>query len=79
RRTFCSPNAAASRAAARAAPDPQSRAALFARARQQIAAAAVFIPFGTPVRWSLAAGDVPGFAPNPAAFHSIPPLARRPD
>lgn len=79
RRTICSPEADAGLAAARAAPDPASRAALLAQAARQVAAAGVFIPFGTPVRWSLVAGDVPGFAPDPAGFHPLAPLARRPE
>lgn len=78
-RTICSADADASLAAARATPDPAARAGLIARAAQQLAAADVFIPFGTPVRWSLVAGDVPGFAPDPAAVHPLPPLARRPE
>ena len=76
RRTICAAAADASVAAARAEPDPAARAALLGQAARQLAAATVFIPFGAPVRWSLVAGEVPGFAPDPAGIHPLPPLAR---
>ena len=38
----------------------------------------LFMPLGAPVRWSLARGQVAGFAPNPYAFHPLPPLAITP-
>ena len=41
-------------------------------------AANTFIPFGTPIRWSLVSGDVTGFAPNIWGTHPLMPLAMRP-
>jgi peptide/nickel transport system substrate-binding protein/oligopeptide transport system substrate-binding protein len=40
-------------------------------------AANLFIPLGTPLRWSLAAPDTAGFAVNRAGLHALLPLALR--
>jgi oligopeptide transport system substrate-binding protein len=55
--------------------DPASRATLFAQAEAELLRANVYIPFGSPVRFSLVRGNVDGFVANPWAFHPLPPLA----
>ena len=55
--------------------DPVSRATVFAQAESELLRANVFIPFGSPVRFSLVRGNVEGFVANPWAFHPLPPLA----
>ncbi|GGD62925.1 ABC transporter substrate-binding protein [Erythrobacter arachoides] len=56
-------------------PDPVIRASLMAQAEAELTLANVFIPIGSPLRWSLVRGRVGGFTPNPYAFHPLPPLA----
>jgi len=56
--------------------DLATRATLLAEAEAQLAAANIYIPLGSPLRWSLVRGDVDGFAPNPWAFHPLPPMAQ---
>ena len=77
KRGLCDAGADALAAAARAEPDPAKRAELLAQAVARLEAAHVFIPLGTPVRWSLVRDTVQGFAPNPTGFHPLMPLARR--
>ena len=60
---------------ANAQAEPASRAALFAQAEAELLRANVYIPFGSPVRFSLVRGNVDGFIANPWAFHPLPPLA----
>lgn len=79
RRSLCSPAADAQLAAARNAGDPRARTALVGSAATTLAAAQVYLPMGMPIRWSLVRPDQPGFAPNPAAFHPLPPMALRSD
>jgi ABC-type transport system substrate-binding protein len=55
--------------------DPTAKAALLAQAEAELTLANVFIPFGSPLRFSLVRGDVDGFAPNAWAFHPLPALA----
>lgn len=57
------------------APDLQARAEALARAEAALTLDNVFIPFGSPLRFSLVRGNVDGFAPNAWAFHPLPPLA----
>jgi len=77
RRGLCSPATDARLAEALAEGAPQKRAALLAEAEAELTSANVFLPLGEPVRWSLVRGALPGFAPNSAGFHPLPPLARR--
>ena len=46
-----------------------------ATAEAELTLANVYIPFGSPLRFSLVRGDVEGFAGNPWAFHPLPALA----
>jgi ABC-type transport system substrate-binding protein len=55
--------------------DPVARATAFAEAESALTLANVYIPFGSPLRFSLVRGDVDGFAANAWAFHPLPPLA----
>jgi ABC-type transport system substrate-binding protein len=55
--------------------NPAERAKLLAQAETTLTLANVYIPFGTPLRWSLVRSKVTGFAPNQWAFHPLPPLA----
>lgn len=74
----CSAAADASYAAARALADPVARAEGLAKAEAQLMAANLFVPLGTPLRWSLATPDTAGFAVNRAGLHALLPLAMRP-
>lgn len=55
--------------------DPVARATAMAEAESALTLANVYIPFGSPLRFSLVRGDVDGFAANAWAFHPLPPLA----
>jgi len=75
RRGLCSEDADARVAEAAGAPTPQDRAALLSEAEAELTAANVYIPFGTPIRWSLVRGSVDGFEPNGWGWHPLMPLA----
>lgn len=70
----CSEEADKAFAAARSATDPALRARMIAEAEQRLAAIAPFIPIAQPLRWSLAAPDLPGFRLNARAVHPLAPL-----
>ncbi len=55
--------------------DPVARATLIAEAESALTLSNIYIPFGSPLRFSLVRGDVDGFAGNAWAFHPLPPLA----
>ena len=55
--------------------DPNAKATLLAQAEAELTLANVYIPFGSPLRFSLVRGDVEGFAANPWAFHPLPAFA----
>lgn len=77
-RGLCVPEADARVAEAVSALDPMARAALFAEAEAELAAANVYIPIGAPIRWSLLRGGVEGFEENRWSIHPLFPLALRP-
>jgi ABC-type transport system substrate-binding protein len=58
--------------------DPQARTAKLVEAETAITLDNVYIPFGSPLRFSLVRSTVQGFAPNQRAFHPLPPLATIP-
>jgi oligopeptide transport system substrate-binding protein len=58
--------------------DVAARDALLQRAVAELTAANVFIPFGSPLRFSLVRSGVAGFAANAWAFHPLPALATIP-
>lgn len=78
RRGLCSPEADARVASASVVGIPAERAALLSQAEADLTAANVFIPFGTPIRWSLVRGSVKGFATNQWNWHPLMPLAQHP-
>ena len=58
--------------------DNTVREDLLREAEGELADANVYIPFGSPVRWSLVRGSVDGFVPNRWAFHPLPDMALLP-
>lgn len=58
--------------------DLTARAALLAEAETVLTHSNIYIPLGSPLRWSLIRGNVVGFVPNIWAFHPLPPMAQRP-
>ncbi|MCJ2184126.1 ABC transporter substrate-binding protein, partial [Novosphingobium sp. 1949] len=72
---LCSAEADARVAEAASAPTAQERAALLSEAEAELTAANVFIPFGSPIRWSLVRGSVDGFATNSWGWHPLMPLS----
>ncbi len=75
RHGICSADADARAEEAAVTQSPTDRASLLAEAEAELTAANVFIPFGTPIRWSLVRGSVDGFAPNTWGWHPLMPLA----
>jgi ABC-type transport system substrate-binding protein len=73
----CSPAADALLAQALQAGDANAARPLFAQAERDLTGENVFLPLGAPVRWSLVAGDLSGFAPNRWAIHPLLPMALR--
>jgi len=78
RQTLCSPTADSLAARARTETDPAIRAELLSDAEAELTRTNGFIPFGTPIRWSLVSGSVTGFAVNRWAVHPLMPLAMIP-
>ncbi|MEP2735021.1 MAG: ABC transporter substrate-binding protein [Erythrobacter sp.] len=54
------------------------KAEMLARAELALEDAAIFIPFGAPIRWSLVRSDVTGFEENPWGIHPLFPLSGAP-
>lgn len=75
RRGLCDSGADALAASAAAVNEPRRRAEILSEAEARLTAANTFIPFGSPIRWSLVRGGVDGFAPNPWGWHPLMPLA----
>ena len=75
RNGMCSSDADALVREATVQTDPAAKATLLAQAEAELTLANVFIPFGSPLRFSLVRGDVEGFAPNAWAFHPLPALS----
>lgn len=68
---YCNRDADALVAEGRAMPDPAARAAALARAEAMIVADAPFVPLFAPIRWSLVARRVGGWANNAAGIHPL--------
>ncbi|WP_226632393.1 ABC transporter substrate-binding protein [Novosphingobium profundi] len=75
RQGLCSPEADARVDEAALASSAEERAALISEAEAELTAANVFIPFGTPIRWSLVRGTVNGFSTNSWGWHPLMPLS----
>lgn len=54
--------------------DPVARAQKMAEAEVSITTANIFIPLGAPVRFSLVAGNIPGFAITADGWHALPDM-----
>lgn len=78
RRGLCSEEVDALVSEAVAQTDPVTRATLMAQAEAEFTLENVYIPIGSPLRWSLARGTVDGFVANRNAFHPLPSLAQIP-
>ncbi|KEO87731.1 peptide ABC transporter substrate-binding protein [Erythrobacter longus] len=59
--------------------DPFAKQALLIEAHQILTREEVFIPLGSPVRWSLVRGTVDGYQANPWGLHPLPELAEAPN
>lgn len=55
--------------------DPQAKAQLLVEAEAEMLKAGVYIPLGSPIRWSLVRGNVSGFQENSWGIHPLFPLA----
>lgn len=55
--------------------NPKLKAEMLALAELELEDAAIFIPFGTPIRWSLVRSDVAGFEDNIWGLHPLFPLS----
>lgn len=75
--TVCSEEADTLLAAARAAPVIAQRSALLSEAARLMDDAQVFIPLAAPIRWSLVARPVVGFAGNRFGHHALTDLRER--
>ncbi|MEO6153854.1 MAG: ABC transporter substrate-binding protein [Croceibacterium sp.] len=75
RQGLCDEEADRSVSATAAELDPAKRAALLAQAETTLTQANGFIPFGSPIRFSLVRSSITGFDPNAWAFHPLPSLA----
>jgi peptide/nickel transport system substrate-binding protein/oligopeptide transport system substrate-binding protein len=75
RRGLCDSQVDAIVASAARVADESQRSALLGEAEARLTQANLFIPFGSPIRWSLVRGTVNGFASNPWAWHPLMPLA----
>lgn len=75
---ICSEEADELLIAARAAPVAAQRNALLAEAERKIRESSLFLPIAAPVRWSLVARGLPGFAENRFARHPLTNLRNRP-
>lgn len=78
RRGLCSPDADRLTGEARRAPDGATRSALLAEAEAEMTTANIFIPLGSPIRWSAMRRDVTGFTVNRWGIHPLLPLAMLP-
>ena len=78
RRGLCSEETDLLVAQALSETDPVVRATMMAQAEAEFTLENVYIPIGSPLRWSLLRGSVDGFEANVHAFHPLPPLAQIP-
>ncbi len=73
----CDPEADQKMDQSRRTDDPETRALLITEAQRLLRQANVFIPFGSPIRWSLVRGDATGFSINSLGWHPLMPMAVR--
>ena len=60
------------------ATNPAEEASYLAEAEQTLTATNLYIPLGSPIRWSQVRAGVEGFSENSWAFHPLFPLSRAP-
>ena len=60
------------------AANPAEEASYLAEAEQTLTATNLYIPLGSPIRWSQVRAGVEGFSENSYAFHPLFPLSRAP-
>ncbi|MBX7541355.1 ABC transporter substrate-binding protein [Qipengyuania sphaerica] len=60
------------------AESPAEGASYLAEAEQVLTQTNLYIPLGSPIRWSQVRAGVEGFSENPMAFHPLFPLSRAP-
>ena len=60
------------------AANPAEEASYLSEAEQTLTATNLYIPLGSPIRWSQVRAGVDGFAENAYAFHPLFPLSRAP-
>ena len=60
------------------AADPAEEASYLSEAEQTLTATNLYIPLGSPIRWSQVRAGVEGFSENTWAFHPLFPLSRAP-
>lgn len=77
-RPLCNEQADVLLAQARRAVDPAVRMTRMAEAEVAVTSANIYIPLGTPVRFSLVKGNVPGFAITADGWHALPDLVAIP-
>lgn len=73
-RPVCDENGDVLLAQAKRMSDPSARAQKMAEAEVSMTTANIFIPLGAPVRFSLVAGNVPGFAITADGWHALPDM-----
>ncbi len=56
-------------------PDPQRREEILAEAEEELTEENIYIPFGSPIRWSLIRGSVYGYTANQWGYHPLSGLA----
>jgi oligopeptide transport system substrate-binding protein len=74
----CSPETDSLVAKASQTVDLAERTALYAQADEKLSASNVFIPIGSPIRWSLWRGNATGFVINRFGMHPLMPMILRP-
>ena len=60
------------------AANPAEEASYLSEAEQTLTATNLYIPLGSPIRWSQVRAGVEGFSENAYAFHPLFPLSRAP-
>jgi hypothetical protein len=77
-RGLCSPDADERVEISLALANPVGKEQMFAQAQAAMLADEVFIPLGSPIRWSLVRGSIAAYEPNSWGLHPLFPLAQPP-
>jgi peptide/nickel transport system substrate-binding protein/oligopeptide transport system substrate-binding protein len=76
--SLCSPQTDAKAALARSEPQPAKRAAALEDAETALTLSNMYIPLGSPIRWSLVRGKLAGFSTNTRGYHPLTPVSVHP-